>query len=81
MFSHYYFKFSGFSIAGGKFDDEGVRTVAGAPREGNSGAVVVFESMNEINADHTKKYYVLGGRAVSESFGYALCVADLNGDG
>ncbi|KAF7661523.1 hypothetical protein LDENG_00258880 [Lucifuga dentata] len=70
----------GFSLDSGKsLVKKGQLTiVAGAPRSGHSGAVVLLkkEGINSL-----LKEYVLEGEALASSFGYDLAVLDLNKDG
>ncbi|XP_068605398.1 integrin alpha-6-like [Brachionichthys hirsutus] len=72
----------GFSLDSGKsLTKKGQLTVvAGAPRAGHSGAVVLLkkgaDESNILLEEHT-----LHGEGLASSFGYDLAVLDLNGDG
>ena len=43
------------------------------------GAVVIMERVS--NTDDLVKHTVMEGETLTESYGYSVCVADLNGDG
>ena len=66
-------------MTAGRFsDDPEPQIVAGAPRVENMGAVVIFEPLG---ISEVQQQYVMQGTTMTESFGYSVCVADLNGDG
>lgn len=72
---------SGFSLDSGKMlTKEGQLTVvAGAPRANHSGAVVLLKKDTDAGTMVTE--YIIEGEGLASSFGYALAVVDLNGDG
>ncbi|XP_072041992.1 integrin alpha-6-like isoform X2 [Amphiura filiformis] len=68
----------GFSVTAGIFSDDGLQVVAGAPRSENIGAVVIFKPRR---SGEVEKQHVMPGYSMTESYGYSVCAADLNGDG
>ncbi|XP_072029637.1 integrin alpha-6-like isoform X2 [Amphiura filiformis] len=67
----------GLSVSSGHFDDGPRLFVAGAPKVNAIGAVVILKPEGTVFNKHT----LMEGETLTESYGYAVCVADLNGDG
>ncbi|TSM68891.1 Integrin alpha-6 [Bagarius yarrelli] len=72
----------GFSLASGhNITEKGkLIVVSGAPRANHSGAVVLLRKEGEVSTMLSPEY-VLEGPGLASSFGYAVAVVDLNGDG
>ena len=73
----YIFVITGLSVSSGSFGAGPRLYVAGAPKVNAIGAVVILEQ----DANKLIKHTYMEGETLTESYGYAVCVADLNGDG
>ena len=73
----YVFDLTGLSVSSGSFSDGPRLYVAGAPKVNAIGAVVILEQ----NGNKLIRHTYMEGETLTESYGYAVCVADLNGDG
>ncbi|XP_028291251.1 integrin alpha-6 isoform X2 [Gouania willdenowi] len=72
----------GFSLDSGHHitRNGGLTVVAGAPRANHSGAVVLLRKESEVSTKLVVEH-ILYGPGLGSSFGYALAVVNLNGDG
>lgn len=55
--------------------------MAGAPRSGHSGAVVLLRPDKKSESKTMRAEHILRGPELASSFGYDLVVLDLNSDG
>ncbi|XP_034038812.1 integrin alpha-6-like [Thalassophryne amazonica] len=71
----------GFSLDSGKrlTKKNQLTVVAGAPRAGHSGAVLLLKKDGDTSKSLSKEY-MLEGEGLASSFGYDLAVLDFNGD-
>lgn len=74
---------SGYALDSGMniIKKEELNVVAGAPRSGHSGEVVLMRPDEKSEAKTLKVEHILKGPELASSFGYDLAVLDLNADG